>query len=167
MPKTIIAKPITKDLFAPFGDVIDKQESNNFLINNGNCTRHHALTNVEIEDQNGWPIISIFSAKAYSLPLSLSLVERHPLGSQAFMPMHNDPFLVIVAKDNNGTPQEPMAFITQPNQGINFKPNTWHGVLTPIITDSDFLVVDRGGKPEHGNNLEEHTFNEPYLIKTG
>lgn len=165
MNNTITITPLTAELFAPFGDVIDTQNSKNYLINKGNCTRHHAISDVIIEDKAGKPIISIFSGAPYSLPHSLDLVERHPLGSQAFIPMHDDPFLVIVCEDKNGIPQVPNAFITLPRQGINLKPNIWHGVLTPLTKVCDFLVIDRGDiNDTKTNNLVEHTFQTPYQI---
>ena len=176
MKNTIIIHPLTPKLFEPFGDVIDTNNSDSFLINKGNCTRHHSISDVIIEDDAGKPIISIFSATPYSLPYTLTLVERHPLGSQAFIPMHDNPFLVIVCEDKNGIPQTPHAFITKPRQGINLKPNTWHGVLTPLSKhdvlkplnkSSDFLVIDRSDTNDtQANNLEEYTFPQPYIIQT-
>lgn len=165
MNNTITIQPLTAELFAPFGDVIDTQGSNNFFINNGKCTRHHSISDIAIEDKAGKPIISIFSGTPYNLPHMLDLVERHPLGSQAFIPMHDDPFLVIVCEDKNGTPQKPQAFITNPRQGINLKPNTWHGVLTPLNQACNFLVIDRGDTDDtKTNNLVEYKFHTPYQI---
>jgi len=88
-------------------------------------------------------------------------VERHPLGSQAFYPLSPRPFLVIVAPDRDGTPDRPRAFLATPGQGVNIARNVWHGVLTPLEDESDFLVVDRGGD---GLNLEEFTFPQPWTI---
>jgi len=154
-------EPLTRQAFAPFGDVIEKADAQSFPINNGHCIRFHDLANIETIGDTARTMISIFSSKPSSLPLHLEMVERHPLGSQAFVPLSKDPFLVIACKDNNGTPDIPQAFIATNWQGINFKKNTWHGVLTPLVDVSDFLVVDRGGE---GNNLEEFFFDEPYVI---
>lgn len=165
MPNPIITRPLTKELFAPFGDIIDTEQSTSFPINKGNCIRHHAISEVMIEDKAGKTIISIFSGTPYALPHKLDLVERHPLGSQAFIPLHEDPFLVIVAKDDNGTPQTPIAFITKPRQGINLKPNIWHGVLTPLNKPCNFLVIDRGDTDKAvAGNLEEYNFKTPYMV---
>ena len=95
------------------------------------------------------------------LPLTLKMVERHPLGSQAFMPLSPEPFLVIVAADENGRPGVPRAFMTNGSQGVNYPANAWHGVLTPLAGEQRFLVVDRGGD---GNNLEEFVFDEPFMV---
>ncbi len=89
------------------------------------------------------------------------MMERHPLGSQAFLPMSLQPFLVIVAPDAGGRPGAPVAFLTGPGQGVNYHRGTWHGVLTPLHAPGLFAVVDRIGE---GSNLEEYWFEEPYEI---
>ena len=102
-------------------------------------------------------------ARGFALPLDLKMVERHPLGSQAFYPLSDKPFLVVVARDRFGTPDTPRAFLTAPGQGVNIAMNTWHGVLTPLGPDAQFLCVDRGGD---GNNLEEFFFDVPWQIRS-
>jgi ureidoglycolate lyase len=92
------------------------------------------------------------------------MVERHPDGSQAFLPMTQAPFLVIVAPDDGGRPGVPRAFLTAPGQGINLLRGTWHGVLTPLAAPGLFAVVDRIGE---GANLEEHRFEDPWEIVAG
>jgi ureidoglycolate lyase len=161
MNRTIAVEPLTREAFRPFGQVIAVDCSEHFLINAGMTERYNDLAAVELAGPNPRPLISIFRGQPYTLPLQLTLVERHPFGSQAFYPLSDRPFLVVVAPDDAGTPGRPRAFLTAPGQGVNIARNTWHGVLTPLAAVSDFLVVDRGGD---GNNLEEHTFTEPYLI---
>jgi len=161
MMKQILIKPLTRNDFAPFGDVIEKDGAENFPINNGMCQRFHDLSAIEFTGPAARPLINIVKAKPYELPLELNMLERHPLGSQAFMPLTQNPFLVIAAEDEDGTPRLPKAFITQPGQGINFRANTWHGVLTALHEVCDFLVVDRGGE---GDNVEEFFFTTPYLV---
>lgn len=131
------------------------------MINRGKCGRYNDLAKLEFKDPDGQPAISIFEGTPYTLPLQLEMVERHPLGSQAFLPMSNEPFLVVVAPDENGAPGTPLAFLSQPHQGVNYHCNIWHGVLTPIGQNQYFAVVDRVGA---GNNLEEHWFKKPYTI---
>ena len=82
-------------------------------------------------------------------------------GSQAFLPMCLDPFIVAVAPDANGRPGLPQAFLTAPGQGVNYHRHIWHAVLTPLSAPGLFAVVDRIGE---GANLEEHWFEEPYTI---
>ena len=162
MTKAIIARPLTREVFAPFGEVLEKAGSETRLINNGMCTRHHDLAAVEIRGEGGRPSVNIFAGKPYAMPLMLEMVERHPLGSQAFIPMHDRPFLVVVCPDEEGRPGTPSAFITKPGQGVSFPPGQWHGVLTPLDEPGDFVVVDRAGD---GNNLEEYYFDEPWRIE--
>lgn len=161
MNTVIVARPLTREAFAPFGDVIDTTGDNHYPINEGKCERHHALARAEAGGPNGHVIINLFKGTPYSFPLQLSMVERHPFGSQAFMPLSPRPFLVVVCADGPDGPGTPNAFITAPGQGVNYRRNLWHGVLTPIGEPQDFVVVDRGGD---GSNLEEFYFSPPYEI---
>lgn len=159
--RTIVIEPLTAAAFAPFGQVISMEGAHHYPINSGRTERYHDLARVELGGPSARPLISIFRGEHYDLPLMLTMVERHPLGSQAFYPLSERPFLVIVAPDEDGTPGTPRAFLTRQGQGVNIAMNTWHGVLTPLGGTSDFLVIDRGGD---GNNLEEHVFDEPYRV---
>jgi ureidoglycolate lyase len=154
-------EPLTSAAFAPFGQVIETSGAHHYPINNGMTERYHDLARVELGGVHPRPLISIFHGQPYALPLTLRLVERHPLGSQAFYPLSANPWLVIVAEDDAGTPTRLRAFVPAPGQGVNIAMNTWHGVLTPLEAASDFLVVDRGGE---GNNLEEHHFDVPWTV---
>ena len=154
--------PLTQKEFFEFGDVLEVKNREHFLINDGMCKRYDRLSKVTADYGVGQSSISIFRGKPYSLPLKLKLLERHPLGSQAFMPLHSDPFLVIVADDFNGRPTTPKVFFTNGAQGVNIHENTWHGVLTPLFTECDFLVIDHvGPKP----NLEEFILIKKTIIK--
>ncbi|WP_204113919.1 ureidoglycolate lyase [Shimia biformata] len=157
--KTIAAHPLTAAAFAPFGDVIELRDAPTKLINQGMCGRHHDLAAMDFSE--GKAGISLFDAKPRALPYTLDMVERHPDGSQAFIPMSETSFLVIVAPDEDGKPGTPLAFLTRPGQGINFHRNTWHGVLTPLETPGLFAVIDRIGD---GPNLEEFWFEHPYTV---
>jgi ureidoglycolate lyase len=105
--------------------------------------------------------ISLFKAQLRSLPYRLDMMERHPDGSQAFLPMDVHPFLVIVAEDEGGKPCTPHAFLTHTGEGINLHRGTWHGVLTPLAGNGLFAVVDRIGETP---NLEEHWFDAPFEV---
>jgi ureidoglycolate lyase len=142
--------------------VLDTDWPNHFPINGDKCERYHDLAPVEAEGPNARVLLSILRAQPYGFPLTLAMVERHPFGSQAFMPLSPAPFLVVVCHDGPEGPGEPHAFVTAPGQGISYPRNTWHAVLTPIGAPQDFLVVDRGGD---GSNLEEHDFDEPWTIE--
>jgi ureidoglycolate lyase len=161
MTRVVTARPLTREAFAPFGDVLDTDGPIHYPINGGRTERFHDLAKVEAEGPNARVLISIFKGTPYAFPLRLAMVERHPLGSQAFMPLSQAPFLVVVCPDGPDGPGEPHAFVTRPGQGVSYPRGRWHAVLTPIGAPQDFLVVDRGGD---GTNLEEFFFDEPYEI---
>jgi len=152
--------PLTPAAFAPFGDVLDIEGSPDKLINQGLCGRYHDRARLDFSD--GRAGLSLFKAEPRSLPYTLDMVERHPDGSQAFVPMTQARFLVVVCPDNDGLPAAPLAFRTDPGQAINFHRGTWHGVLTPLTAPGLFAVVDRIGP---GANLEEHWFDAPWTIE--
>ena len=159
MSTTLRLEPLTKDAFAPFGDVLEVAGDPDKIINQGLCGRYHDLAQIDIVD--GKAGISLFNAEPRGFPIRLDMMERHPEGSQAFLPMSFDAFVVIVAPDDNGAPGNPRAFLTTPGQGVNYARGTWHGVLTPIHAPGLFAVVDRIGP---GANLQEHWFDTPYTI---
>ena len=161
-PISISPVPLTQKEFFKFGDVIETKDRNHELINGGMCKRYDNLSEVTIDNGVGKSGITIFRGQPYNLPVEVKLLERHPLGSQAFMPLHSNPFLVIVANDNNGKPTIPKVFLTNGIQGINIRKNTWHGVLTPLFTECDFLVIDRIGT---GSNLEKFFLPQKIIIE--
>ena len=159
MTTSIRIQPLTAERFAPFGDVLDCAGEPDKMINQGLCGRYHDRATLDFG--NGRAGISMFRAETRALPYILDMVERHPDGSQAFIPLGADPFLVIVAPDQDGTPGTPLAFRTAAGQGINLHRNTWHGVLTPLGGNGIFAVIDRIGT---GDNLQEHWFDTPYTV---
>ncbi len=147
---------LTATTFAPFGDVLDATGGFR-LINDGLCQRHHDRATLDFgpEARAG---ISIFNAEPRSLPYRFDLIERHPQGSQAFLPMTRNPFLVIVATSPDHPPR---AFLTNGAQGINLYRGTWHGVLTPLHAPGLFAVVDRIGPTP---NLEEYRYPKAWTV---
>lgn len=158
----IIAKPLTAEAFAPYGDVLDCAGDPDKIINQGKCGRYHDRAKLDFGPE-GRAGISVFKAQPRKLPYTLDLMERHPEGSQAFIPMSMDPFLIIVAADEGDKPGAPEAFISTSGQGINFHRNVWHGVLTPLHEPGLFAVVDRIGETP---NLEEVWLKPQYVVKT-
>ena len=160
MSRIIRTTPLSSREFAPFGDVLECAGTPDKLINQGLCGRFHDRAKLDFSD--GRAGLSLFSAELRTLPYTLDLVERHPAGSQAFVPMSVGPFLVVVAPDKDGVPGTPLAFVTAPGQGINLHRNIWHGVLAPLKGTGVFSVIDRIGD---GENLEEHWFKVPYTVE--
>ncbi|MCF1707866.1 ureidoglycolate lyase [Tabrizicola sp. J26] len=157
--QTIAAEPLTAAAFADFGDVLSADGSPDRMINEGLCARHHDRARLDFG--RGRAGLSIFDAVPRAMPYEFDLVERHPEGSQAFIPMTSAPFLVIVAPDEGGQPGRPRAFLTDGAQAINLHRGTWHGVLTPLSAPGLFAVVDRIGE---GANLEEHRYAERFRV---
>jgi len=153
--RDIRCQPLTTEAFAPFGDVITLRDAPDKRINAGLCGRHHDLADMEF-GPGGRAGISLFDAEPRNLPYTLTLLERHPEGSQAFIPMTQNPFLVIVSET---ALSRPLAFLTAPGQGINFYKGTWHGVLTPLAAPGPFAGIDRIGETA---NREEHHLDMPW-----
>lgn len=148
--RNLTPAPLTADAFAPFGDVVEASERAKVMpINYGWTTRFNALADVSVGD--GRAIISIFRSKPLE-PLVLKIFERHPLGSQAFMPLQGRPYLVAVAPAGDFDAAKVRVFRATADQGVNYARGTWHHFLLALEAESDFLVVDREGP---GENLDE------------
>ena len=148
--KIIKPIPITKENFAKYGDMISTKDIKPLEINNGYAKRYDGIANLNTSSDNGETTISIFSALKRNFPMKIDMMEKHPLGSQAFIPMKETTFLVFVApKEDKPDLNKVEAFIIPPGIGVNYKPGTWH---FPLISteDMNFLVVDRKGS---GDNL--------------
>jgi ureidoglycolate lyase len=166
MTSMLKVRPLTREAFAPFGDVLEASGAHHYPINNGTTMRYHDLAKVETTGPGARTMISILRGDAFFLPLEIRMVERHPLGSQAFFPLHDRPWLVIVAEDGDGKPKDPVAFLVRPDEnglrGVNYHRNVWHHPLVTLEQQGDFLVIDRGGE---GNNLEEHFYDHKFRIE--
>lgn len=148
------AQPLTPEAFAAFGDVIDTRTADFFHINAGRTRRYHDLAKVETLGEAPRTLINIFVSQPVSVPLELDFLERHPLGSQAFMPLRGERFLIAVAPPGETIdPGEVRAFVTDGRQGVNYRAGTWHAIQSVLDREGEFLVVDRGGE---GNNCEEY-----------
>ncbi len=159
MKLTIKAVPLTRDAFAQFGDVIEMDGAKHFPINDGNVERYHDLASVMIDvESDGKAIISFFRANGVSSnPPQVRLVERHPKGSQAFIPMHNDPMVVVVAPAGDEvSPADLRAFVSNGKQGVNYHTGVWHVPLITSEVGQLALVVDRNGP---GHNCDELFFD--------
>ncbi|SET79924.1 ureidoglycolate lyase [Paracoccus homiensis] len=158
MTTTLHATPITADAIAGLAELIEAAGPADKVINKGLCGRFHDRATLDIEGEAG---ISVFQSASFAMPFRMEMMERHPHGSQAFLPMQQGEYLVVLADDRDGRPHAPRAFIAGPGQGVNIGRNVWHGVLCPLSDPGLFMVVDR---VTDSPNLEEHWFDEPYLI---
>ena len=161
MSKTITPEPITKENFSKFGDLITTKDIDPITINDGYAKRFNNIAKLDTSKENGKTIISIFSALKRTFPLKINMMESHPLGSQAFIPMKETTFLCFVAPSEKKLDLSKIeSFIIPPGLGINYKPGTWH---FPLISteDMNFLVVDRKGS---GDNLKIQKLDSEDLI---
>jgi ureidoglycolate lyase len=157
-PHWLPVEPLAAQAFAPFGDVIEAGGSApHVTINEGFAERFDDLARLDTLRQGGRPVLSVFRARPRTLPLQLRLVERHLLGSQAFVPLLPQRFLVVVAPAGPApTTMQLRCFMTRPGQGVNYAAGTWHHPLIALDAGGDFLVIDRGG-PHAGEDCEEHS----------
>jgi len=152
----LAAEPLTRANFAPFGEVIETQGAAPFATNAGFAERFHDLASIDVASMGGRPLVSIFRAQPRATPLRLTLMERHPLASQAFIPLHDRDWIVVVACGPDPCrPHCLRAFLAAGRQGVNYARGTWHHPLIVLTPDHEFLVIDRGGE---GANLDEVPF---------
>lgn len=174
--KKIVLKPepLTAETFAPFGDIVQVGDSP-IMINEGTTERHHKLSMVELDGPQGQSvvegeksaIINIFRAQPRPMPMPIKMMERHPLGSQAFLPTNDKPYLVLVCLGEKAPDPETLKLFlvegTSPSvTGVSYKANCWHHPLLALNEVTDFWVVDRMGP---GNNLEEQDFDSDLEIE--
>lgn len=161
MDKIIIPKTITKENFSKFGDMITTKNIKPLDINNGYAKRYDDIAKINTSKDNGETTISIFSALKRTFPMKIDMMEKHPLGSQAFIPMKETTFIAFVAPNGDKPDLNKIeAFIIPPGIGINYNPGTWH---FPLISteDMNFLVVDRKGS---GDNLVIENLEDKKII---
>ena len=161
MEKIIKPIKISRENFAQYGDLITSDDISPININAGYAKRFDDLANLDTSKDGGKTIISIFSALKRKFPMKIDMMEKHPLGSQAFIPMKETTFLTFVAPQGKAPEIDKIqSFIVPPKAGVNYKPGTWH---FPLISTEDinFLVIDRKG---NGENLIIHKFEKENII---
>jgi ureidoglycolate lyase len=149
--RELAPEPLTAEAFAPFGSVIEaSDDAVKLIINAGHAVRYDRLAEVDVADGGGAGALSLFRARPLAEPV-LRMFERHPLGSQSFMPLSGRPYLVAVAPAGAFDPAEIRLFRAGGHQGVHYRKGVWHHFLL-VLDESDFLVVDRAGP---GENCEE------------
>jgi len=158
------AKPLTARAFSSFGEVIEIDDAvTHYPINRGFTERYHDLATLDLTLEKGRPIVNLFRATPLPQPFSITMMERHPLSSQTFMPLGHEPYLVVVAPAGEFSIDQLHAFIANCDQGVNYRRGTWHHFCLALNTISDFLVIDRGGE---GENCDEVDLSGQQIIAT-
>ncbi len=155
---------LSREAFAPFGEVIMLEGARHYPINQGTTERFHALAIADTQTQDGKTILSVFRAQPRTLPLAIEVMERHPLGSQAFVPLTSDiddEYLVVVALPGEFDPTQMQAFICKGLQGVNYSRGVWHHPLIALHKQSDFIVMDRIGE---GFNCDEIALDGSWTV---
>lgn len=157
----LVAEPLTAKSFAPYGDVIeaDPKQDGHFSINGGAIERFNDLANIQSLTKNGKTLVNIaICNRATALPYHITFLERHPLGSQAFIPMCDTPMIIAVAPPlDHINVSDIHAFITNGQQGINYYPNVWHMPMAPLKDNIKMIMIDSGNED---GNYEEFRFSD-------
>ena len=157
-------QPLTAENFAPFGEVIGCTGNDFFHINDAHTERYHCLVETEVKGEAKVGISIFRNIKTTTLPLDIHMLERHPNGSQAFIPMQGQKFLIVVApalNDEQPDIEKIHAFISDGTQGVNYRVGTWHHPLLTLESPSDFAVIDRIGT---GHNCDVVNFDQAVTI---
>jgi ureidoglycolate lyase len=158
--RALLLVPLERAAFAPFGEVIAPDERlPHYDINAGTAHRYHALATAEALGAGARTVLSRLRAEPRALPFEVAMLERHPHGSQAFVPL--DPgirFVVVVSESPEAAPR---AFLAERGAGVNYRRGTWHHPLIVLDRPGDFLVVDRDGP---GDNCEEVRLQPSWLL---
>ncbi len=151
--RALKAEPLSHEKFKDYGDVIAADTAQSVLeINQGYTTRFHDLANIDVSDANGRVCLSLFRSTPFDGKVVIERMERHPLGSQAFIPLQGRPYLIVVAPPGEFQETRVRAFVANGDQGVNYAKGVWHHFLLALEEKSDFLVIDREGP---GDNLDE------------
>jgi ureidoglycolate lyase len=157
LTKALTIEPLTRGAFEPFGDVIELDGARQIPINLGTTIRYHDLARIDVAEGGGRPLVNLFRGQPRTLPFEVTMLERHPLGSQAFIPLTDKPYLIVVAPAGEFQFDDVRAFVTRGWQGVNYAKGVWHHPLIALDTVSDFIVIDRGGE---GPNCDERTLSQ-------
>lgn len=164
MAKVLEIKPLTSAAFASFGDVIEFEGNESYPINNGMADRYHALANVELGGDDARAVVSLVASKKFELPRKVDHMEYHPHGSQAFIPLDASPFIVVVSAAGSAPDVTSLrAFVTNGQQGINYRAGTWHHVLLTPYAAMRFICVDRDSPDDNCVDFHIAEADQPLL----
>lgn len=146
------AEPLTKKSFAPYGDVIETDGAKHFGMNDDSMERYYDLANVDIDHNTGGKVVLSLTVcnKVETMPYHIACIERHPRGSQAFIPSNNIPLIIAVAEPSETIDAHKIkAFVSNGKQGINYHKNVWHMPAICLDKDQQFIIIDRGGEGDN------------------
>jgi len=150
-PRVIRARPLTREGFAPFGDVISAGEGEGASANQGTAVRFDWVAKLESDRAQARANMVFVRSMPQALPFALKLLEHHPHSSQAFVPMRCARFLVVVAPtaaDGGPDTERIEAFVCGPGQGINYHRGTWHHPMAVLDAPAEFaMLVWEDGTP--------------------
>lgn len=162
-PDILTLEPLTAEAFAPYGDVIQAEGQSPQSINYGHTQKYADLAGID-PGSDGRIAIHIYKSSPVSLPLAIEIMERHPLASQAFIPLHDRPFVVVVAPAGPKPGfRDIKGFISNGKQGVNYHKGVWHHYQITLHEPGQYLVIDRAGP---GKNLDEHKLQGTLLINS-
>jgi ureidoglycolate lyase len=157
-PLPLQVQALTRHAFAPFGEVLEKTEGSHETINYGHTLKFADLARIDVRAESGRIAVHIYHSLPVTLPLRIEFLERHTLGSQAFMPLQQKPFLVVVAPASAAPKaSDVQAFFSNGQQGVNIHKGVWHHYQITFGQPADYLVIDRAGP---GENFEEHRLTQ-------
>jgi ureidoglycolate lyase len=148
--RSIRPQALTSAAFAPFGQALLIPPADlGRTINGGSCQRFDGLLALDVQAEGGQPCVAIYcsAGQPAGQPCGLSLLERHQLGSQSFVPLAQSRLLMVVAPALSGDPERPdvaglQAFWIEPGQGVTLSPGCWHHPMLAIGA-AQVLVIER------------------------
>jgi len=153
---TLRPVPLTRENFAPYGDVLSVEGSDHVVINRGYAQKHYNLCDMDCNDFGGVATLHLYIGKARSFPLKIDMMEKHPHFTQTFMPRSAEPFLVVVALGDKTPDLQTLAvFKTDGSQGVQYKKGIWHFPLIALNSGEQFIVIDRNDRGSEANKIEE------------
>jgi ureidoglycolate lyase len=155
--------PLTAAAFRPYGEVIDAAGKPSALANAGAAEVHRDIAAIDVGADSGRVSLNVVRTAPTPLPLRIAIMEHHPLGSQAFIPLDGAEYLVIVAPAGKLDPAAIVAFHALASQGVNLQRGVWHHPLVALHRTSDFVVIDRVGD---GDNLILEKIAAPLTIES-
>jgi ureidoglycolate lyase len=132
----IIARPLTVEAFAPFGDVVEAP------LEKGRAYFETSLGNLRPAARARMWMLTKQPVKG--LPLQIDSLERHEFSSQTFVPIEIGHWLVVVAPHAAGGGPDvarAQAFLPSARQGVSYRPNTWHGGLNVFDRPARLTVL--------------------------